>query len=1296
LIRLVVRPLLVLVTLAAIVMAFFQVTGRLFFAVLDDMEVGINQWLLPQKILVSGLEGDWRLINPVIRIESIAMPAGELSGVYVEVDWLESLIRNRFIFRDLRLSEGRLLLAREEGTWRLLGSRGGGDLEVFPTLYHSDQLDLNLVLGFADDTGAAAQTDDLTLHYLATNRGGEHRHRLSVGNRSCPLECSVSLALDENEAVLLLRERALVATLSGGNLRIPEPLIGGDDARGGLFKATSGFWWRSGDRSGGEGRIEISNVAIDDDTVGGEFSLASSGEGDVHHILLSDFQVHNADSSWGLPEFWLTFEQGEEDSLLTGWTQRIETGPGFRFFSALAPRQTAAFRWLNALNATATALNVHGFLRFPSLDAGYLATLEDISVDGYNGAPRIRGASGELLGANRALQLQINTDDVEVQFPDMFHQRWQMDHLSGRLKAYVSLDYFALRGTHIKAELGDSQAWAAFALSRPRGQRYRERLSLLINVDETTVTRGKAYIPYQLPAGLPEWLEEGPRSGRLTDVTFAYQGQIHTRPFELGRRVALSGQIEDGHVQYHPDWPAVRDLSGFISVGGRDVRIEVARGQSFEQTDLSGSYIHLADNASLADIDLRSRTTVEEALAFIRNTPLKEWMTFVTPDWSGTGPLEMAGRLRVPLKMTGEHIGEVDPEDQLEVDLDIALMGADLNLPGYGVALGALDGELHYTYPYQLEGSGVSGRLFDRPAIFGASSDADTVIFHVDGQAAYGDVLTLLDVRDPGLLHGGFDFIADLHIERGDAVSRLNLVSDLTGLELSLPGEFAKAADDIVPMELSLHFLEDYQSARFRYGPARGWMHLNEVPLRGAIGLSMSPPRISGNAGVLALGGRVSGFSLDELLPESAAPGEGAGNGFNLALPVRLDGLFAEQIDVNGVLFDNVTLDGEIAAGSSLDLELSISAADITGELGVSDKVPLRLDLARLRLPAQAASADSGPSPDPLNVDIIADLIDADVSVDQLLVGEREYGAWSFQLRPEPGGVALNALEARLRGVNISADRLFWDGEKNRSHFAGVLGAEDLATVLPQWGYAASVSTERAIMTADLDWAGSPAAVDLTRLVGSAAFEAENGRFLEVTQGADAMKIFSLVNFSTIAKRLNFDFSDVVGEGVSFDSLTATTEFDAGSMQFIEPMAVDGSGSNFLIGGTVDLVDGALDNEMIVTLPVTKGLPWYAAYIALANPLAGLGVLVGERVLRKPLEQFSSAKYQIGGTLEDPKLKFVSVWDTKMDQPQVTLEQLEVEPSESDSGPEATAPPAETGTLPEETDEATTDTGTTT
>ena len=1270
-IRFIIRPLFVFLTLAMIVLAFFQVSGRLLFAVLDELETGVNQWLEPQQVLIDGLEGDWRQINPVVRIASIELPAGNLTDLQIEIDWLESLVRNKLILRNLSLTGGRILLANEGDGWRLLGAQADGpEINPFATLYHSDQIDVNLRIGFVGESGQASEADDLDLRYQAANRGGTHRHRLSVANRSCAGECGIRFALDESERVPLLRTRAVQASLSGGGLNIPQPVIAGE---GGQVSLATGNWWRQGDRSGGQGRLSVADIAIDDDLVGGELAVASRGEGDVHHIAITEMRVRNETREWALPVFWLTFEQDEAESQLTGWTEQIDTGPGFRLFSALAPRQTAAFRWLNGLNAEATALNVHGFLRLPSLDTGYIATVQDVSLDGYNGAPWIRGASGELLGANQTLQMQINAADVQVQFPDMFTERWQMEHLSGRLQAYISLEYFALRGTHLKAALGSTQASGAFALSRPRDQRYRERLALLIHVDGTTVERGKAYIPYQLPGGLPEWLDEGPRAGVLSDVTFAYQGQIHTRPFEVARRVALSGYIEDGQVQYHPDWPEVRDLSGFISVGGRDVRIDVFKGLSFEGTDLSGSYIHLKDNASVADIDLVSATTVGEALTFVRSTPLQEWMNFVTPDWQGTGPIRMEGALSVPLKLAAEHIGEVDPANELMVDLDIELNGADLDLPEYGVSLAALAGTLHYTYPYHVSGAEVTGRIFDRPAVFGASSDLDTVVFHVNGQAPYADVLELLEMQDPGLMYGGFDFLADLHIELGDEYSRLSLVSDLTGLGLELPGELAKSPDDSVPTELTLQFLDEYQAARFRYGPARGWLHVNEVLLRGAIGFAMPPPRLQDDQEILVLGGRMRGFSLDELMPETG-DGEGTGTGFNLALPVQLDSLIADHIDVSGVFFENVKLDGRIEPGSELDLALSLESEDVGGDLVITPDVPLQLDLSFLRLPdngseepATAAAVETGPAPDPLDEAVIAELVDADVVLDQFMVGETDYGAWQFALRPEAGGVSLKGLKAQLRGVDIVAEKLYWDGEEDRSYFTGTLNAEDLATVLPQWGYAASVSTERALMTADLNWQGSPAAVDLTRLIGKAAFEAHNGRFLEVTQGADAMKIFSLVNFSTIAKRLNFDFSDVVGEGVSFDTLTATTEFHTGTMQFLEPMAVDGSGSNFRIGGTVDLVGGALDNEMIVTLPVTKGLPWYAAYIALANPLAGLGVLVGERVLRKPLEQFSSAKYEIGGTLDDPELKFVGVWDTTMDRPQVSLEQVEGEVPETEA-----------------------------
>ena len=99
----------------------------------------------------------------------------------------------------------------------------------------------------------------------------------------------------------------------------------------------------------------------------------------------------------------------------------------------------------------------------------------------------------------------------------------------------------------------------------------------------------------------------------------------------------------------------------------------------------------------------------------------------------------------------------------------------------------------------------------------------------------------------------------------------------------------------------------------------------------------------------------------------------------------------------------------------------------------------------------------------------------------------------------------------------------------------------------------------------------------------------------------------------------------------------------------------------FIVGGYANAVSlesarrkgQAYDAWLVTRLnrlvtPVSNSLPWYGVYLALANPLAGLGVVVGERVLRKPLQQFSSAKFSVTGTLDEPQINFVSLWDQSM------------------------------------------------
>ena len=156
--------------------------------------------------------------------------------------------------------------------------------------------------------------------------------------------------------------------------------------------------------------------------------------------------------------------------------------------------------------------------------------------------------------------------------------------------------------------------------------------------------------------------------------------------------------------------------------------------------------------------------------------------------------------------------------------------------------------------------------------------------------------------------------------------------------------------------------------------------------------------------------------------------------------------------------------------------------------------------------------------------------------------------------------------------------------------------------------------------------------------------KASDGRFVDVGEGSGAVRIVSLLNFTAIAKRMALDFSDVFGKGISFDAITGVVAADQGTIVFVEPLVIEGTGGEYRISGSVNLLNGVLDNEMVVTLPVSSSLPWYAAYLGFVNPLAAGAVLVGERIFHNQIDKFSSAKYKIGGTLQNPEVNFEQVF----------------------------------------------------
>lgn len=1240
--RLVLRPLLVVLTLGMLVIALFQVGGRIAVALLDDLEPGVNQLLSVREIRVTGLSGDWRMLNPILRADRVEYPAGHLDGVVIEIDMVASVLRGTLLARRLKVDHLQVDVEKPAGEpWRLRGDDGGPDLDLLPFLTHSGQLELEGVVVFTREGLAPVE---MTLSYLGINRGGEHRHALELGNSAaeCADTCRLQMDLYSHAALWPLRPVQARITARSSGFLLPKVLLGVSPLK---LDELDLDWQRNQKESGGTLKVAAEQFDLPGSgTLAMRLEGAIRGRGHVHQGAVSAWRVQQGDEVWDLPRMAVTADRAG----VHGWMPELDLQRASQFLRQALAGVAPAERWLTGLNVRGRAHNLRAFYPFDGSGPSYALTVDGVRLDAFNGAPSITNAAGELFGHQHGVQLNLNSQDMAFALPDLFHGRWQLPYAQGVLQAWFSREYFGLRGHNMRLEALGSRAAGSFAISRPPDQP-GQRLLLLINAEPIGVAEVKQFVPYKLPDRLRAWLEDGPRGGILSDARLAYQGQLKAQPGAFARRLELVAQVEQGQVRYHPDWPEVTDVSGRLAVMGTQVDVEVSSARS-AGASLGKSRVTLLDNGAVADVSLDARLDAARALALVRSTPLQNWLGFVEPDWRGEGPMRVSGELRVPL---GGRNAASTSAYALEVRLRADLEGVQLALPRYRTELAALQGSLRYRHPRVLDAADVTGRLFGEPVRISASSDQRGMHLRFAGRAGSADVWQLLDFADPGLAEGDFGYQAHLTIAVAPGqVTELRVASVLDGLAISLPGGYGKAADAEDDAHVQLRFLPEHRSVSFDYRDVAGWLEFDRAPLRGAVGFAAPPPSVEPEARELVVGGVIAGFALDDILPRNSAaavpvPGAGADAGAGMRLPVRLDDLEVDEILVGRFPLTRAILRGYV---SSDGFDLQVRSRELTGNLSRGAKGPMAVKLEQLHIAGGTtpAGASGTGATDPLNPALISQLPAADVELQTLMLGDEDYGSWRFQLRSTDGVLQVRELEALVRGVRIAApEGLDWRADGNETQFSGTLSVDNLAAVLPQWGYAPTVETGTAELTGSFTWPGSPAAVDLLTLRGRAEARAEPGRFLDVEPSAagGAQRIFSLLNFTAIAKRMSLNFSDVFGRGISFDKLKAQFSLDDGVLEFVEPLQVEGTGSSFRVSGTVDLRARRLNNEMVVTLPVSKGLPWYAAYVALANPLAGLGMLVGERVLRKPLEQFSSAKYRIGGTLDDPEVRFVNVFD---------------------------------------------------
>jgi len=200
--------------------------------------------------------------------------------------------------------------------------------------------------------------------------------------------------------------------------------------------------------------------------------------------------------------------------------------------------------------------------------------------------------------------------------------------------------------------------------------------------------------------------------------------------------------------------------------------------------------------------------------------------------------------------------------------------------------------------------------------------------------------------------------------------------------------------------------------------------------------------------------------------------------------------------------------------------------------------------------------------------------------------------------------------------------------------------------MMSSWEKPYMIENRRAEFQEELIWPGAPGEFALAALEGEVDLVLTDGSFKRgAGAGEGILRLLSLVNFDTLARRLRLDFSDLYKSGLAYDQVKGRVEFRDGHLYLADPLQVQGPSSRMQLAGIINLRDETIDARLIATLPVAGNLTFLAA-LATGLPAAA-GIYLVSKLFRKQVDQATSVSYRIQGDWDKPVMRFDRLFESE-------------------------------------------------
>ena len=1203
---------------------------------------------------IGSLEGRWSGFAPILLAHDVMVGEGNsalrLDQVEVVPDIWASLMAREVRIAHLEVSGLQLSVKEDkDGHWALQGVPVQDDQPLDPEqLLTRMQMVKRVSLLDSQVTLQPFDQAPMTLTYVGLS--------LHTGMTRQRLDARLTLP-DGQPLAVSLRTRIRASHWKDGEVQAYLSLPQSDWAKWVPAKLTQ-QWKLTQFKAGGEfwltwakGTVQSAVVRLNSPQVAGSYAdrqpvhienlaltayLQRSETG--LEVLFDSLAMNLGETRW---ESRLQLQQNlASDKDLEVWklqADRLDLTPITPLLNALAPLPEGVAKTIEHLKATGMLRNV--LVDFRPQDTSdqkvsFAANLERIGFDAYFGAPAARNVSGSISGDLGHGELRMDSKDFSLQLDPIFAKPWQYIQANARLTWKLDKEGFTLIAPYIKVLGEEGKVAADFLIRLHFDQAQEDYMDLRVGMVDGDGRFTPKYLPAVLSPALDEWLRTAILKGAVDEGFFQYQGSLNHDALPASRNISLFFKVHDAELAFQPGWPHVSKVKGEVFVEESGVRILASKGQLLD-TKVKDIYVNIPHAPAGKDSHLLLTGGfaggLGDGLKILQEAPIGTASTFA--GWKGDGDLQGSLDLDIPLAK--------DAEPKIVVDFKTDKSRLQLAEPT--LDLTQLKGDFRFDSAKGLSGQNISAQAFDRPITAQITADGKpgkiSTRVTAKGQVTVKRLTDWLKITQPLPVSGDIPYQLQLNLDGAD--SQLMVSSSLKGVAVDLPAPFGMPASQ----GRDSTFRMTLQGAERRY-----WFDYGELA---NFTFAAPPDKFNEGRGELFLGdgdallptskglrirGVLSELDIDpwKKLVDRYAGNDPGGSAKQLLNSADFK---VGKLSGFGTQFDqvNLQLDRKPAAWGlqldSLQAKGSVNLPDAKG-------APIVVNLQYVKLPAPDPTVQANENaPDPLADIDPKDIPALDISIAQLFQGPDLVGAWSLKIRPTAKGMAFNNLDLGLKGMQLKGAG-GWEGTAgdSSSWYKGRLDGKNIGDVLKGWGYAPTVTSQDFHLDVDGRWPGSPAYVGPKRFSGSLDAAFRNGQFVEVEGGAQALRVFGLLNFNSIGRRLRLDFSDLLGKGLSYDRVKGLLAASNGVFVTREPITMTGPSTNLELNGTLDLVADRVDAKLLVTLPVTNNLPIAALIVgapAIGGALFLIDKLIGDRVSR-----FASVQYKVEGPWKDPKITF--------------------------------------------------------